>query len=424
MRRKGLRGVTAGFRAPHRDVETPKIGYMFSFAHTMRPRHEAMSAFHAIGTVVFPALLRLAPVRYGRSSLGRRLTRHCRGHLGLRSMKVTLAGGHAETMKPHVVGITLGRNRIGIRCDDGLILQRPNEVFHRIAGVLAVVARVSSFRSAILVADISDGEDSEAGLISFCSREPEAILIPDHVFIRTRGYETERALARSSITDWDERSDRIVWRGSTTGAGRISKLHLSAQDPELIARVRLCLALKDVPGTDVKLSGIAQSADRSMDSERLARAGILGEFVSPICWHGFKFAIDIDGNSNAWSNFFTRLLMGCCVIKVASAAGYQQWYYGDIEPWTHYVPVKADLSDLHEIIGWCRAHPAECRRIAAQGQAFAMARDFDTEMASARERVCRAFAGGRVSQRPGSWLKADTASRLHRAALGRAGHGD
>lgn len=383
-----------------------------------------MSPFRTIRAAVSPALLRLAPVSYSRSSLSRKLTRHCRGQLGLRRMIVTVAGGQAGATKPHLVGITLGENRVGARCHDGLIVRKPNEVFHRLAGVLSVVAGVSSLRGARLMADISDGEDSEAGLISFCSCDPAAILIPDHVFIRTRGYQAERVLARNSVASWDERSDRIVWRGSTTGVGLISKPDLSVGDRELISRVRLCLVLKDIPATDVKLSGIAQSTDSSLDRERLARAGVLGEFVSPICWYGFKFAIDIDGNSNAWSNFFTRLVMGCCVLKVASAAGYRQWYYGAIEPWTHYVPVKADLSDLHDIIGWCRAHPAECRRIAAQGQAFAMARDFDTEIASARERVDQAYAGGQLSPRTGSWQKADTRSHLGRGPLGRVWHGD
>jgi hypothetical protein len=300
---------------------------------------------------------------------------------------VTVSRGQDAEATPHLIEIGLGKKRIRVNCSDGLIVSKPDEVFHRVWGVLTVVAGVPSLEGAELVAEISDGEDSGPGLISFCSRYSDAILVPDHVFIRTRGYEIERALARACVMGWDERSDRITWRGSTTGAGLISKPQLSAGDPDLITRVRLCLALKDIPGTDVKLSGTAQSSNKTRDGERLAKAGILGEFVSPICWHGFKFAIDIDGNSNAWSNFFTRLLTGCCVLKVASAGGYRQWYYGDIEPWIHYVPVKADLSDLHEQIAWCRANLAVCREIAARGQEFAMARDFDTEVESAARRV-------------------------------------
>ena len=141
-------------------------------------------------------------------------------------------------------------------------------------------------------------------------------------------------------------------------------------------------------------AAISQSSNGVLDKDRLAKAGILGEYISPIAWHGFKFAIDIDGNGNAWSNFFTRLIMGCCVLKVASALGFRQWYYGEIKPWIHYVPVRADLSDLLEKIAWCRGNLDECRRIAARGQAFAMSRDFDTEMASAVCRVCDAYGNG------------------------------
>jgi Glycosyl transferase family 90 len=297
-------------------------------------------------------------------------------------------------VKSHIVEMGRKGNRVRVVCPEWMIMESPTDCFRRLCGVLAIVAAAPL--ELHLVTEISDGEDGTSGLISFCSRDPASILIPDHLFIRSRGYEVDRRLARANAVDWNERSDLLVWRGSTNGVGSISKHHLSVDDSELIPRVRLCLALKDAPGTDVKLSAIVQSNNNAIDRDRLVRAGIIGEFVSPIAWHGFKFAIDIDGNSNAWSNFFTRLIMGCCVLKVASAPGYRQWYYGEIEPWTHYVPVKADLSDLHDRLAWCRANLAECGRIAAKGQEFAMAHDFDTEVASAIRRVCEARASGRL----------------------------
>jgi len=58
------------------------------------------------------------------------------------------------------------------------------------------------------------------------------------------------------------------------------------------------------------------------------------------------------------------------------------------------VPVKSDLSDLEEQIAWCRANLDECRRIAANGQAFAMARSYEAEMKSAARRVSEAFKNG------------------------------
>ena len=52
---------------------------------------------------------------------------------------------------------------------------------------------------------------------------------------------------------------------------------------------------------------------------------------------------------------------------------FRSWYYDRLEPWRHYVPVAADLSDLVERIEWCRGHTAECRAIAQAGQALALA---------------------------------------------------
>jgi hypothetical protein len=51
---------------------------------------------------------------------------------------------------------------------------------------------------------------------------------------------------------------------------------------------------------------------------------------------------------------------------------------------------------------WCRSNLEECRRIAASGQAFAMARDYETEIASGIRRVCEALKCGT--------LRADLAS--------------
>jgi hypothetical protein len=104
-------------------------------------------------------------------------------------------------------------------------------------------------------------------------------------------------------------------------------------------------------------------------------------------WGRRRYAIDVDGNTNAWSNLFTRLLLGCCVLKVGSPRGFRQWYYGDLRPFEHFVPVAADLSDLKEKVDWCRSHEPECREIAAAGERLARARTFEVEMDRAVERL-------------------------------------
>jgi Glycosyl transferase family 90 len=367
------------------------------FSELLKPQRPELARSITIVTPLKHALATtadlLAPGAYRRSRLARQLMQFCCKNSNVKKPIVTVAARQGRYAERHLVTIERRDNRLSASCLDVMILEHQNELFFRIAAVLVLVANapMNDFHA---VADISDGEDNAPNLLSFCSHDPRAILIPDHIFIGSRGYEQYRHLANASRTNWSARSDRIVWRGSTTGSGKISDQKLSADDPGLLLRVRLCLELQKTPGCDAKISAIAQSSNSAEDKERLARAGILGEFISPLAWHTFKFAIDVDGNSNGWSNLFTRLIMGCCVLKVASPLGFRQWYYSDLQPWTHYVPVKADLSDLQTQIRWCRDNPKECSRIAASGQAFAMARSYEAEIESGINRLSKALNTG------------------------------
>ena len=241
-------------------------------------------------------------------------------------------------------------------------------------------------------AEISDGSASGDGWISFSSAHPGAVLIPDSDFCDSQGYASMRRLALGPGPDWQGRAAGFCWRGSTTGQGLVSSDAMEVDDPGLIQRTRFCLQARKVPDADCRLSRVVQSQD-SRDRDRLARAGILGDPIEPVTWRARKFALDIDGNSNAWSNLFTRLLLGCCVIKVGSPRGFRQWYYQELVPFENFVPVRADLSDLVERMEWCRSHDPECRAIAAAGQALALRLTLESERAAAVERINRAFGG-------------------------------
>ncbi len=91
---------------------------------------------------------------------------------------------------------------------------------------------------------------------------------------------------------------------------------------------------------------------------------------------------------------FCRLLLGCCVLKIGSERGFRQWYYDDLVPWRHYVPVAADVSDLSEKIDWCRSHPDACETIADEGRTLALSMTFEREMARGVDAINRAFGEG------------------------------
>jgi len=53
--------------------------------------------------------------------------------------------------------------------------------------------------------------------------------------------------------------------------------------------------------------------------------GLAAERVDEMSWANRRYALDIDGHSNAWNNFANRLKLGCCVFKVQSERGFRQW---------------------------------------------------------------------------------------------------
>jgi hypothetical protein len=234
--------------------------------------------------------------------------------------------------------------------------------------------------------NISDGIDATAGELAFCSNHPDSILVPDRMFLAERCYRPFRKAALRQGA-WSERTPTVLWRGGTNGMGEIANSTMSPADPDLMQRIRICLALRESPGCDVKLSGIGRNQGTEENRQRIASLGLIGNKIPPLHWSRVKYALDIDGVTNAWSNLYTRLLMGCCVLKVASPLGYKQWYYDELRPWEHFVPVAADLSDLHERLAWCREHDDEARRIAVAGQLFALRRTRQTELLAVTQRM-------------------------------------
>jgi hypothetical protein len=104
----------------------------------------------------------------------------------------------------------------------------------------------------------------------------------------------------------------------------------------------------------------------------------------------YRYTIDIDGNSNAWSSLFRKLLTGSPVLKVASPHGFRQWYYDALEPMKNFVPVAADLSDLVEKAEWLQKNPESSEKIGQAGRALALSLTFEKEFAQATRRVVEA----------------------------------
>ena len=307
---------------------------------------------------------------------------------------VVLEQGGERSRHRHQVDFTRTGGRIAVILDRDRLasdLDLYRMTWRRLPTLIRFLSRAAPELTP-LGANISDGGANLPNELAFCSDEPLAFLVPDPAFMTAHLYEPFRELADSQPDRWNLRKDTLLWRGTISGEGLTVTQAMEVDDPALKQRVRLCLALRGLADVDVKLLPAAGDKGDQQANEALGAHGILGEAIAPSRWIDVKFALDIDGPTNSWANLYTRMLLGCCVLKVASPSGFRQWYYDELVPWTHFVPVAADLSDLIEKVEWCRGHDLACRFIAAAAQEFALRRTPESETVATVQRINERFA--------------------------------
>lgn len=82
----------------------------------------------------------------------------------------------------------------------------------------------------------------------------------------------------------------------------------------------------------------------------------------------FKYLIYAEGHCAACRYGF-MMQLGSVILKVESqCVADQMWYFPLLRPYYDHIPVKADLSDLREVLEWCHTHDQECQKIARQAK--------------------------------------------------------
>jgi hypothetical protein len=95
----------------------------------------------------------------------------------------------------------------------------------------------------------------------------------------------------------------------------------------------------------------------------------LSESITRLEQLPYKYQIYVDGHVAAYRMCWL-LASNSVILKVKSKYDYQLWYFPLLKEWTHYVPIKDDLSDLAEKITWCKQNDAKCKLIAKNGVSF------------------------------------------------------
>lgn len=176
------------------------------------------------------------------------------------------------------------------------------------------------------------------------------ILIPDTDFIKSYGYITLRKEIENNDIDYSLKIPQIFWRGGNHGPKLLC--YSNDDNPKSIR--------ENVVSLNNKITSINAYYCINATKKEMLR---------------YKYLLDVDGEVNAWSGLYWKLLSNSVVFKVESH--WEQWYYKDLKEWIHYIPVKSDLTDIEEKFNWAISHDEDCRLISKNATEFAKRLTYD-----------------------------------------------
>jgi hypothetical protein len=162
-------------------------------------------------------------------------------------------------------------------------------------------------------------------------------------------------------TTWENKIDKVVFRGATTDCGydeKTSARYLAHKLSQLGEIEELDAGITKLWFNDIKLPGKPIQYPKRIKP------------IDPIPFvdmSRYKYILNIDGSVTAF-RLSAELAFGSVILKVDSK--YKIWYMGLLVPWVHYIPIKSDLSDLKEKIEWCKANQTVCKTIGDNARKF------------------------------------------------------
>lgn len=176
--------------------------------------------------------------------------------------------------------------------------------------------------------------------------------------------EFRKAIENEKKYEWEEKESKLFWRGSTTGG------HYNRTNWDSFPRSKLVLACaqqQDLNETcDAAFIGFVQ-----VDTEDKVILKQKFSLKSPISMEDhmkYKYIAWLDGNG-ACSGRSEKLVSGNSLL-FKQESEHIEFYYSALKPYSHYVSIKADMSDLADQLAWARSHDDEAKKIVSQMRNF------------------------------------------------------
>lgn len=92
--------------------------------------------------------------------------------------------------------------------------------------------------------------------------------------------------------------------------------------------------------------------------------------MTPSEMAAYRYQIDIGGaGGTSWTGTLEKLAMPGLLLHHETPA--MDWFYSELIPWKHYVPIRTDLTDLKDKYDWAERNAQRAQEIARAGTSFA-----------------------------------------------------
>lgn len=231
-------------------------------------------------------------------------------------------------------------------------------------------------------------------LLSWNSREGcNVIATPSYDWTYRHQNFTEGSSFRPDFypsVSWGKRKNKIVWRGSLAAwdGSRARAVRVGVRYPDMMD-VKVAMknvsnewATKHPPGEPEKspvcfgfLVAIGSAGSVGGPAKGSECATIAGEYLNTEQQMHYKYALDMDGGASTF-RLKALFLSGSVVFRVVHDAKedqLDQFFFADLKPWVHYVPVSFEKleTDLPTKVKWAQDHDDKAKKIAEMGMKFA-----------------------------------------------------
>lgn len=206
-------------------------------------------------------------------------------------------------------------------------------------------------RSFVAYIDVEDYPKHSFPMLSYSNdgTNGDIVLIPDFLFVNWK---------ETGTLDYDKFCDLMV--KESLKEPEYKTLFWIGNAKTHITREVLC----KIAQGDARIEAYAMQWIKDENAEKKP-----SKYVSLLDHTKYKYLIDIQGVG--WSARTKMLLFSGRPLFLVDRK-WKEYWYEDIKPFVHYIPVREDLSDLCEKLDWAENNYDEAKKIAKNAQEFAL----------------------------------------------------